>query len=226
MAKRLRACFRDMDTVARFGGDEFQIVFPADLKQPETATTLVSRLLEIISHPMDYNGQQIVSGVSIEVALSATDGDDADGLIKQTDLALYRAKAEGQGTFRFFEEVDARAPPRAGNRPSAGRDQNQLELHYRPQIDIFTDELVGFRSLVRWRHPNVDDLALGLHPAGLRRQDHRHRRMGPAPGMQRRAGVAELDQGGRQRIAGAVPGPASPSMSRVLQDAGLAEQAR
>ena len=60
VAKRLRACFRDMDTVARFGGDEFGIVF-TDLKQPETATTLVSRLLEIVSHPMDYNGQQIVS---------------------------------------------------------------------------------------------------------------------------------------------------------------------
>ena len=155
VAKRLRACFRDMDTVARFGGDEFGIVF-TDLKQPETATTLVSRLLEIVSHPMDYNGQQIVSGVSIGVALSATDGDDADGLIKRADLALYRAKAEGRGTFRFFEEeMDARAQARRALEIDLRQAviKNQLELHYQPQIDIFTDELVGFESLVRWRHP-------------------------------------------------------------------------
>jgi diguanylate cyclase (GGDEF)-like protein len=155
VAKRLRACFRDMDTVARFGGDEFGIVF-TDLKQPETATTLVSRLLEIVSHPMDFNGQQIVSGVSIGVALSATDGDDADGLIKRADLALYRAKAEGRGTFRFFEEeMDARAQARRALEIDLRQAviKNQLELHYQPQIDIFTDELVGFESLVRWRHP-------------------------------------------------------------------------
>ena len=155
VAKRLRACFRDMDTVARFGGDEFGIVF-TDLNQPETATTLVSRLLEIVSHPMDFNGQQIVSGVSIGVALSATDGDDADGLIKRADLALYRAKAEGRGTFRFFEEeMDARAQARRALEIDLRQAviKNQLELHYQPQIDIFTDELVGFESLVRWRHP-------------------------------------------------------------------------
>jgi diguanylate cyclase (GGDEF)-like protein len=192
VAKRLRACFRDMDTVARFGGDEFGIVF-TDLKQPETATTLVSRLLEIVSHPMDFNGQQIVSGVSIGVALSATDGDDADGLIKRADLALYRAKAEGRGTFR----------------PPAGRDQEPTGaalsapdryLHRRARRIRIAGALAPSGT---W-----NDLALGLHPAGRGNRDHRqHRRMGPAPGMQRRAGVAELDQGGRQRIAGAVQDP-------------------
>ncbi len=154
-AKRLRACFRDMDTVARFGGDEFGIVF-ADLNQPETATTLVSRLLEIVSHPMDFNGQQIVSSVSIGIALSATDGDDADNLIKRADLALYRAKAEGRGTFRFFEQaMDARAQARRALEIDLRQavTKNQLELHYQPQIDILTSEIVGFESLVRWRHP-------------------------------------------------------------------------
>jgi predicted signal transduction protein with EAL and GGDEF domain len=113
-------------------------------------------LLEIVSHPMDFNGQQIVSGVSIGVALSATDGEDADGLIKRADLALYRAKAEGRGTFRFFEEeMDARAQARRALEIDLRQAviKNQLELHYQPQIDIFTDELVGFESLVRWRHP-------------------------------------------------------------------------
>jgi diguanylate cyclase (GGDEF)-like protein len=155
VGKRLRACFRDVDTVARFGGDEFGIVF-TDLNQPETATTLVSRLLEVVSHPMDFNGQQIVSGVSIGVALSATDGDDSDALIKRADLALYRAKAEGRGTFRFFEEdMDARAQARRALEIDLRQavTRNQLELHYQPQIDVLTDEIVGFEALVRWRHP-------------------------------------------------------------------------
>ena len=94
--------------------------------------------------------------MSIGVALSATDGDDADGLIKRADLALYRAKAEGRGTFRFFEEeMDARAQARRALEIDLRQAviKNQLELHYQPQIDIFTDELVGFESLVRWRHP-------------------------------------------------------------------------
>jgi diguanylate cyclase (GGDEF)-like protein len=155
VAKRLSACFREVDTVARFGGDEFGIVF-ANLNRPETATTLGSRLLEVISHPVDFNGQQIVSGVSIGIALSTSDGDTADRLIKNADLALYRAKTDGRGTFRFFEEeMDARAQARRALEIDLRQavTRNQLELHYQPQIDILTNEIVGFESLVRWRHP-------------------------------------------------------------------------
>ncbi len=155
VAKRLSECFRDVDTVARFGGDEFGVIF-VDAKSPETVTTLASRLLEMISHPVDFNGQQLVSTVSIGIALSTMDGETEDKLINNADLALYRAKAEGRDTFRFFEEhMDARAQARRSLeidlRQAVAR--NQLELHYQPQIDIFTDQIVGFESLIRWRHP-------------------------------------------------------------------------
>ena len=96
---------------------------------------------------MDFNGQQIVSGVSIGVVLSATDGETPTALIKQADLALYRAKADGRGTFRFFEEeMDAAAQARRALEIDLRQavTKNQLELHYQAQIDIFTDELVGF----------------------------------------------------------------------------------
>ncbi len=155
VAGRLRACFRDIDTVARVGGDEFAIVL-SNLNRPETATTLASRLLQVISQPVNFNGQQIITGISIGVATAPTDGEDTATLIKNADLALYRAKTDGRGTVRFFEaEMDARAQARRtleiGLRQSIAK--NELELHYQPQIDIFTNEIVGFEALVRWRHP-------------------------------------------------------------------------
>src|SRR5207247_1469171 len=98
---------RDRDTVARLGGDEFGIVL-SDLPKPEFASTMAWRLLDAVGQPIDYNGQQIVSGISVGIATSAGEHCDADELLKRADLALYRAKADGRGAFRFFEtEMDA-----------------------------------------------------------------------------------------------------------------------
>ena len=155
VSRRLRESFREIDTVARFGGDEFGVVF-ADAKSPETVATVASRLLAAIGQPVEFNGRQIISSVSIGIALSTTDGDSQDKLIKNADLALYRAKADGRGTFCFFEEhMDALAQARRALEIDLRQAvaNNQLQLHYQPQIDIFTDEVVGFEALVRWYHP-------------------------------------------------------------------------
>jgi diguanylate cyclase (GGDEF)-like protein len=155
VAKRLRECFHDTDTVARFGGDEFGVVI-VDAKSPETVSTIASRILDLIGQPVDFNGQQIVSSISIGIALSTTDGETEEQLIKNADLALYRAKFDGRGTFRFFEEqMDAAAKTRRALEIDLRQvvAKNQLELNYQPQIDIFTDEVVGFEALVRWHHP-------------------------------------------------------------------------
>jgi predicted signal transduction protein with EAL and GGDEF domain len=125
-------------------------------------STIASRLVEVVGQPVDFNGQQIVSSVSIGIALSTTDGDTEEALIKNADLALYRAKSDGRATFRFFEaQMDAAAKARRALEIDLRQAvaNNQLELHYQAQIDIFTDEVVGFESLVRWRHP-----ARGLIP--------------------------------------------------------------
>jgi diguanylate cyclase (GGDEF)-like protein len=154
IADRFRECLREDDTVGRLGGDEFGVVVTS-VDAVEYASQLASRLLAAVSRPMEFNGQQVVSGISIGIATSATDGEQTDSLIKSADLALYRAKAEGRNTYRFFEaEMDARMQARSALeidlRQALVRDE--FELHYQPQVDIETHEIVGFETLVRWRH--------------------------------------------------------------------------
>jgi len=155
ISMRLRESFSHADTVARFGGDEFGIVI-TDAKSPHNVALIASRLLGKIREPVDFHGQQIVSGASIGIALSSTDGASKDELMKNADLALYRAKADGRSTFRFFEKhMDAAAQDRRALEIDLRQavDKDQLELHYQPQIDLFTECVIGFEALVRWRHP-------------------------------------------------------------------------
>jgi diguanylate cyclase (GGDEF)-like protein len=155
IGERLRNCVRDRDTVARLGGDEFGIVL-AKLTDPDFATTLAWRVISALGEPIDLNGHQAVVGTSIGIATSASDGLDGDKLLKNADLALYRAKADGRGTFRFFEaDMDARAQARRAleiDLRQAAR-KRQLEVHYQPQVDLRTNTVIGFEALVRWRHP-------------------------------------------------------------------------
>ena len=102
VSERLRGCLSDRDTVARHGGDEFSIVQIAQ-EQPIAATSLASNVLDAMALPFDLNGEQVTVGVSIGIAVSPVDGDNADELLKNADLALHRAKAEGRGAYRFFE---------------------------------------------------------------------------------------------------------------------------
>jgi len=161
LADRLRACFRDSDTVARLGGDEFGLIL-ADVNRAETATMVAWRILDLAGQPFDFHGQQVVTGMSIGIASSSTDGADADQLLKRADLALYRAKGDGRGTFRFFQaEMDAAAQARRALeidlRQAVGK--QQLEVHYQPLVSVETGQVVAFEALVRWRHP-----ARGLIP--------------------------------------------------------------
>jgi diguanylate cyclase (GGDEF)-like protein len=162
IADRLRDAVRDTGTVARLGGDEFGIVL-TDLTSPDHATNFAAQLLNIVSQPVDFHGHQLVRGISIGIATSAT-GDQTENLLKNADLALYRAKADGRGTFRFFEsDMDARAQARRmleiDLRQALTR--QQFELHYQPQVDIDTGGVIALEALVRWRHPTR-----GLVPPG------------------------------------------------------------
>ena len=111
VAGRLRQCIRDADMVARLGGDEFAIV-QAGASQPTDATSLASRLIEVIGAPYEIGGRQVTVELSIGIALAPNDGLDPEQLLKNADMALYRAKSDGRGLYRFF---------RAGNGcPHAG----------------------------------------------------------------------------------------------------------
>ncbi len=155
VAERLRECVRDSDTVARLGGDEFAIL-QIGAPQPTGASDLARRVLEIVSEPYVLNGHQVAIGTSIGIALAPTDTTDPDQLLKSADLALYRAKGEGRGRFRFFEtEMDARMQARRGMEIELRKAlaTGQFELYYQPLINLQTNTASGFEALLRWKHP-------------------------------------------------------------------------
>jgi diguanylate cyclase (GGDEF)-like protein len=105
VARRLSACIRETETVARLGGDEFAILTPAGVGQREAAVVTAGRLLEAVAAPYELDGHQLNIGTSIGIALAPDHGAEVDQLMKNADLALYKAKAEGRDAFRFFEDA-------------------------------------------------------------------------------------------------------------------------
>ena len=155
VADRLRASVRQGDTVARLGGDEFVIV-QADAADIESVDALCRRLLAALCVPFRIDGQEITIGASIGAAVCPVDGDDADLLLRRSDLALYRGKTEGRGIHRLFEpQMEARLQARLGlerdlRKAVAGE---ELILHYQPQIDVLDRRITGAEALLRWPHP-------------------------------------------------------------------------
>jgi diguanylate cyclase (GGDEF)-like protein len=156
VARRLRDAVRDNDTVARLGGDEFAIIQSRTGQQPEDATALASRLIDLVSAPYDIEGQQVVIGLSVGIAVAPTDGAEADVLLKSADMALYRAKDEGRGTYRFFEQaMDARVQSRRRLELDlrSAMQNEEFEVYYQPILQIRSGEISAFEALLRWHHP-------------------------------------------------------------------------
>jgi len=155
VASRLKRELRGQDTIARLGGDEFAIL-QADVTKPEEVSDLLARLLTIITEPFDLEGHMVTVGASIGVALAPNDGDDPDRLLKNADMALYRAKAEGKGGFRFFEsEMDARVQARRRLEMDlrVALKADQFQVHYQPLVNLATGEIRSLEALLRWPHP-------------------------------------------------------------------------
>jgi diguanylate cyclase (GGDEF)-like protein len=154
-AERMRSCVREVDVVARMGGDEFVIV-QVGVAQPEGATALAARIIEELSTPYQVLGHHATVGTSVGVALAPLDGNDADHLLKSADLALYQAKADGRGVCRFFEaqmneRVQARRQLELDLRRALAN--GEFELHYQPLLSLASNEVNGFEALLRWNHP-------------------------------------------------------------------------
>ncbi|MEX2744281.1 putative bifunctional diguanylate cyclase/phosphodiesterase [Rhizobium mongolense] len=152
---RLKTCLGEGDSIARLGGDEF-VVFQEEVQTKERAAALAQRLVNAIGETFIVEGQPIQIGVSIGIAIAPDDGDTADGVLKNADTALYKAKTGGRGTYCFFEPaMDAGIQKRRKldadlRQAIAG---GQFEIYYQPQVNAGTEEVVGFEALLRWHHP-------------------------------------------------------------------------
>jgi diguanylate cyclase (GGDEF)-like protein len=160
VANALGATLRDSDTLARLGGDEFAII-QSNAEQPRSAEALAARLVERLALPFELHGHLAHIGTSIGIAMSGPMPEGAENVageqvLHDADTAMYRAKAEGRSTYRFFSAEMNRA---LQERREMERDlrealaAGQLRLHYQPQVDLTTQRVVGLEALLRWAHP-------------------------------------------------------------------------
>ena len=155
VADRLRGCVRRSDSVVRLGGDEFAIV-QAPIGSTEEASALAQRVVEVLSQPYNLAEHHLLIGASVGVALAPTDSSHAEMLLKMADTALYRAKAGGRGTARFFEpemdeELQARRMLELDLRRAVA--SHEFAVYYQPLVDIVSGRVTAMEGLVRWNHP-------------------------------------------------------------------------
>ncbi|HYE27493.1 MAG TPA: EAL domain-containing protein [Allosphingosinicella sp.] len=160
-AQRLRAAVRGHELVARLGGDEFAIV-QAGGQQPDHAGLLAGRVLEAMAEPFAIGADTVRISGSVGVALFPDDAADPGSLVKNADMALYRAKAEGRGTARFYEAAMDEALRRrrqleADLRQAIGG--GELSVHYQPLADLGSGAILGFEALLRWRHGQLGEIS-------------------------------------------------------------------
>ncbi|HEX8064276.1 MAG TPA: EAL domain-containing protein [Allosphingosinicella sp.] len=164
VAGRLTQVLGDNGQVGRLGGDEFEAILPG-IEEEGRLSELAGRLIDEVSRPYKIEGHEIRIGTSVGIAVAVPGKTLAEGLIKDADVALYAAKADGRGTFRFFaQEMHALATERQilekDLREALVNDQ--LALVYQPIVDSVSEEVVAFEALLRWHHPARGLLAPAL----------------------------------------------------------------
>jgi diguanylate cyclase (GGDEF)-like protein/PAS domain S-box-containing protein len=155
VANRIRSCIRETDLIARLGGDEFAVIQTA-VGDVTDVVEFVTRIFEAIRQPYQCLGHQLTTDASIGIALAPQDGTELDQLIKNADLAMYGAKADGRRTHRFFEPaMDASAKAKLAMEQDLRQAlaDGGFEIHYQPLVDLAHNEVTGCEALLRWRHP-------------------------------------------------------------------------
>jgi diguanylate cyclase (GGDEF)-like protein/PAS domain S-box-containing protein len=154
LAERIRRCAHDGDTVARLGGDEFAIIHPV-LPTSKSPTAMATELVRSIARPYDVGGSQLTLTASVGVSVAGEDCQDPDRMLKNADVALYRAKTDGRNAFRFYDSsmdnyLEAKRDLERAVRNALAR--GEFEVHYQPTVDVRSERTCGYEALIRWRH--------------------------------------------------------------------------
>ncbi len=157
VSERLLSCVRDSDTVARLAGDEFLLLL-GDVQDEEAITAVATKVMQQLIRPFSINALDVVATASLGIAVYPRDGADMDGLLKNADLAMYRAKDAGRNAFRFFdpamnESVVEHLHMASGLRTALGN--GELCVYYQPQFDLCSGRIIGAEALLRWKHPTL-----------------------------------------------------------------------
>ena len=155
VGERLKECVRDSDTVARLGGDEF-VVLAQDLAEVNDAALVADKIIEQMAMPFSINGRKVSLGASIGITIYPEDTNSAEEMMRNADMAMYRAKEGGRNRYQFFtvgmqEQVRERVELEQDLRQAIER--NEFELHYQPIIDAESGALTSVEALLRWKHP-------------------------------------------------------------------------
>jgi diguanylate cyclase (GGDEF)-like protein len=155
VAERLRSRTRKSDTVARLGGDEFTVVLEG-IHTAHDASLVAQELIDIVSLPITVQEQELFVTPSIGIAIYPQYGKDSESLIKNADMAMYRAKRQGRNTYRFYTtDTDGKASKNLALDSSLRRalDRGEFLLYFQPQVEVETRQVIGVEALLRWQHP-------------------------------------------------------------------------
>ena len=155
VAHRIAECLKKSDTIARWGGDEFTLILP-QVSSANDAINIANRVIEILQDPFKCGEQEFHVTTSIGIALAPYDGEDAETLLKNADTAMYRAKQQGKNNFQLYAaDMNTQALEQLvlANDLYKALNRGEFLLHYQPQVDLKTGQVIGTEALIRWQHP-------------------------------------------------------------------------
>ncbi|MEG4347215.1 EAL domain-containing protein [Microcoleus sp. A003_D6] len=155
VSRRLTNCLRVGDSIARWGGDEFTVLL-YNINSPDEATKICKLIIQSLSSPFDFDGLELYTKASLGIALAPYDGEDAETLLKNADAAMYKAKQKGRNNYQFYTRaIGSKVSEELNleNHLYRALKKSEFVLHYQPQINLNTGQIVGMEALIRWQHP-------------------------------------------------------------------------